>query len=768
MVVALAVTIAILAADAPKPSVDDLAAYRDERAKAGRSADAQIKLALWCESRGLAAERLEHLAIAVAADPANATARGLLGLVADGGRWRKPDDLAEQAREDANTAAALAEYNARRVRAPKSAEGHWKLALWCEETGLKAEATAHLTACVRLDPGRTVAWKRLGFKKVSGRWTTDVQIAADKAKSQAQAAADRRYPALLAAWRTGLRSRDPDRQFEAEKNLNALKDPLAAKSVWRVFVLKAETPSDLARAVQLLGQLDNPIASRGLATMALDAIDPEVRRAATETLARRDPRDYMGDLIGMLRDELRWEVRPVGGPGSQGILYVEGEQFRRARYYGPPEPDLNIFAMGGYYDTDREGFAVYRIPGTVDDPTVEVSRSTVSGKELRNGFADPNDPRAKQLSQAAATRTPSDRQALPSRLFKGAGPEAGKLLRDGDFSVDLRTRRTDTRSTEEEVPIGRIANEFQKSAIAAQAQLEQDLAAVRRENEAIKARSARVAEVLNNVTNLVLAPSGSAWKSWWAGQCGYPYVEPPAAAKYELVENVPLAYTPQPIPGARRVGGVVASRTDTRADIGLTYEGRVSARRMGFFFTECFAAGTLVRTRLGLRPIETLEVGDSVLSQDAATGSLAYQPVTAVYRKGPAETLRLTVGGESFRATPVHRFWRVGEGWVMARDLKPGDLVRTLGGSARVDANESASVSPSTWPGRVITSWGAAAFCPATTAFSTSGFALSMPPATPPSPLESPNAFPVHPAVPRSGRVSFGDISRGERRYLRG
>ncbi len=35
-------------------------------------------------------------------------------------------------------------------------------------------------------------------------------------------------------------------------------------------------------------------------------------------------------------------------------------------------------------------------------------------------------------------------------------------------------------------------------------------------------------------------------------------------------------------------------------------------------------------------------------------------------------------------ATGIHRFWKAGKGWTMARDLKAGDPVRTLGGVATV------------------------------------------------------------------------------------
>ena len=97
----------------PRPG---LKTYEALKAKAGKDSQAQVKLALWCEAHGLDAERLKHLAQAVLADPRNATARGLLGLVAFGGRWESPDKIGERVKADERRAARLAEYNGRRAR----------------------------------------------------------------------------------------------------------------------------------------------------------------------------------------------------------------------------------------------------------------------------------------------------------------------------------------------------------------------------------------------------------------------------------------------------------------------------------------------------------------------------------------------------------------------------------------------------------------------------------------------------------------------------
>ena len=83
-----------------------------------------------------------------------------------------------------------------------------------------------------------------------------------------------------------------------------------------------------------------------------------------------------------------------------------------------------------------------------------------------------------------------------------------------------------------------------------------------------------------------------------------------------------------------------------------------------------------------------------VLSQGTTTGQLAFQPVVAVHRNQPAATLRIKIGGESIVATGIHRFWKAGKGWTMARELKAGDRLRMVGGIVAIDAIEADKTQP--------------------------------------------------------------------------
>ena len=64
------------------------------------------------------------------------------------------------------------------------------------------------------------------------------------------------------------------------------------------------------------------------------------------------------------------------------------------------------------------------------------------------------------------------------------------------------------------------------------------------------------------------------------------------------------------------------------------------------------------------------------------------------FHNPPNATLRVQLGNETIVPTGIHRFWKAGAGWIMARELKPGDVVRTLGGTATVSAVEDERIQP--------------------------------------------------------------------------
>jgi hypothetical protein len=658
---------------AAKPSADDVAAYEVARGKVGRDAAEHVRLALWCEARGLTAERVKHLALATLIDPDHARARGLMGLVSFRDRWDRPETVAEKVKADPALAATLSEYNARREKTPDDAEAHWKLALWCEQHGLDAEATAHFTAVVRLDPAHDAARKRLGYTKVGGRWVTEEARAAEKAEAEAQKEADRHWTPLHRKWLSWLGEKA--RRDEAEAALAGVTDPRAVPSVWAVFVKGKSRNRDLA--VQLLGQIDAAASSRALAFLAVFDDSPEVRRSATETLRRRDPREFAGALVGLLSDPIKYEVRPVGGPGSPGALFVEGKRFNVQRMYAPPEmPDVSrLLSQGGILTTDAYGLpavSIETVHGFIDRITAYQITEAEAIALVRSQYG--------LSASALASRIPG---GLPINVQKAianqqpAGPLEQQIHQQAKVNPQGRVNAHSigTVSTQVNIPVGQMALEARNAAMVAERQLEQDVAAIERANARTTALNDRAGLILNAISGQSLPNEPAAWKSWWVDQLGYrsdmTTRTPPVPT---VLQNVPLDFTPQARP--------------------TVFTGELFGPVSYFRAISCFGAGTLVRTLDGSRPIESLKVGDRVLTQDTTSGALGYRPITAVHHNPPSPTFLVKVRGDTIVSSPFHRFWVSGRGWVMARDLKGGEPLRQLDGPSRVESVVAGPVQP--------------------------------------------------------------------------
>ena len=83
-----------------------------------------------------------------------------------------------------------------------------------------------------------------------------------------------------------------------------------------------------------------------------------------------------------------------------------------------------------------------------------------------------------------------------------------------------------------------------------------------------------------------------------------------------------------------------------------------------------------------------------VLTQDLKTAALGYQAVTQVHNNPPSATFLIKIKGDTIVSSPLHRFWVVNKGWVMARELRGGETLRLLDGPAQVESIEKGTVQP--------------------------------------------------------------------------
>jgi Pretoxin HINT domain len=662
---------------------EDAAAYRAAAEKAGKDAGAHVRLALWCEAHGMTAERMKHLATAVLHDPGNAMARGLLGMVAYNGKWERPDEVTREAKDDPKRRALMQEYLDRRAKTPEVADAHLKLADWCEQNGLKPQATAHYQRVLRLDPRREAAWRHLGFKKVGGRWVNPEQLAAERTRVEEQQRADRRWKPILERARAGLQSKTASRRADAEQVLSRITEPDAVPMVWATF--GRGEPVWQKVAVRVLGQIDDGSASRALAMLAVFGGSPEVRRQATQTLRNRDAREFAAMLIGMILEPIEYEVKRVQGPGQGGELLIKGQGSAPnvRRLYSPPLPPAITPQLWDRVVYDANGLPVLLRPEqfwTTSVPAAQLLNSNYIPNNLQPTAAF----KSQFTSLLAHSGLGTSAQKVSNAIFQNYEAKFSNPLTNPFVSPLLAMAGTAYSSTPlnsgttlvlhiaagEAFPVGQMAVEAQKTAYAAEQQLETDVATIREYNASLSQINDRVLPVLRDVSGLDLGPKPVEWQKWFLSLVGFQLNQMQASPKSTVIEDVPLAYQPQPIPIGQFVGPIGVSRIS------------------------CFGAGTLVRTLTGPEPIESLKIGDPVLTQSTRTGALGYKPIMAVHHNPPSRTFRVAIGGEAIVSSEFHRFWKAGQGWVMARDLKKGDPIRTLDGPAAVTSIERGEVVP--------------------------------------------------------------------------
>lgn len=95
-------------------------------------------------------------------------------------------------------------------------------------------------------------------------------------------------------------------------------------------------------------------------------------------------------------------------------------------------------------------------------------------------------------------------------------------------------------------------------------------------------------------------------------------------------------------------------------------------------------AAPRTRQRAGrIKPIESVEVGDLVWAWDEATVSLVKRPVRKLFQHPDRHVVEIrfaAAGGTqgSVTSTTDHPFWVEGRGWVGARELQSGDVLKSI------------------------------------------------------------------------------------------
>ena len=203
-----------------------------------------------------------------------------------------------------------------------------KLAAWCEQKGLKEQAIAHYSRGGPAGPearggvaapGLQEAGRPLGQAGGAGRRAAGGRAAeARRPAVEAEARADPRRPRQQgrgAAGQGGGGRGPGDRPPRRADDLG--RDDAGQRAVADGGACRCSARSTGRRRRTPWRRWPSSIPR------------PRSAPGAIETLARRDPRDVIGRLIGLVRKPFRYEVRKVGGPGSDGPAVRRGRAVQR-------------------------------------------------------------------------------------------------------------------------------------------------------------------------------------------------------------------------------------------------------------------------------------------------------------------------------------------------------------------------------------------------------------------------------------------------------
>jgi hypothetical protein len=174
-------------------------------------------------------------------------------------------------------------------------------------------------------------------------------------------------------------------------------------------------------------------------------------------------------------------------------------------------------------------------------------------------------------------------------------------------------------------------------------------------NEKTAVLNARIVNVLTGTTEQSLGSEPRPWWTWWQDYTDYYHDG-----------------------GSRPVNTTVDSSND------------YIIPPVQSLAVECFVRGTPVWTKTGPRPIEKLQIGDLVLSQNVNSGEIRYKPVLARTLRPVGPIVQVSTDDEKLLATRGHPLWVAGIGWRMTKELEDGAVLQSLAGTGRVKGVQSA------------------------------------------------------------------------------
>jgi hypothetical protein len=224
------------------------------------------------------------------------------------------------------TSKAEQEYQKWLPKMPDTADGHAKMAKWCEEHQLTIQKDLHWQQVLRHDADHPEARRALGYNRIRGEWSRPEdfmtkqgyqrykggwwlpqQVKAVQQQEEIEIA-EKKWRRDIRIWRDWLNGR---RRGEGMARLRAIDDPLADAGL--AYWL-AEEPDAAIRElyVDLLTRLATPIAANALIEAAIHDEDLEVRLRCVDRLRDLGAKQAVAAWSGALRSPNNRVVNRAG------------------------------------------------------------------------------------------------------------------------------------------------------------------------------------------------------------------------------------------------------------------------------------------------------------------------------------------------------------------------------------------------------------------------------------------------------------------------
>lgn len=193
-------------------------------------------------------------------------------------------------------------------------------------------------------------------------------------------------------------------------------------------------------------------------------------------------------------------------------------------------------------------------------------------------------------------------------------------------------------------------------------------------------RDERIAALLKAITGQDRGNSPQAWWDWWRSETEVSEQRTRAHVTYHRTMTVSLNNI-SPLSDLQMIPESFGSSSEFQSE-------RVQQRY------ECFVAGTPVCTQRGEVAIEKIRTGDLVLTQNLKCGEFEFKPVVRPTTRPAMALVQVRIGSDNFTCTGGHLFWVLEQGWVKARNLKPGMAVHGAEGTGIVLACDTGTYAP--------------------------------------------------------------------------